>query len=248
MVVVGYIRVSTSLQVKEGYSLSYQKNLIREYCQAKGLELRNIYSDNGVSGAEIDRKGLQDMLGALEGVSRIICLATNRLWRDSVFVKAYVLKSLMEANIDIIALDQPTYTIHQNDPEDFLISGIMEVIDEYQRKEIKRKLHRGRKQKAAEGGFCGGRAPLGYYCLPGTKKLHVDPEKAEIVREIFRMKRKRYSLRKIADNLNQKGLTTAEDKPFRAMQVKRVVDRRRFYRGFYRYDGNEVLGVHEALI
>jgi len=47
---VGYIRVSTIIQVKEGESLSTQKQQIVDYAKNKGWELDDIYSDEGISG------------------------------------------------------------------------------------------------------------------------------------------------------------------------------------------------------
>jgi len=49
--VVGYVRVSTYGQAKEGYSLAYQVEEIKRYCQQNGLELLRIYEDKGLSGA-----------------------------------------------------------------------------------------------------------------------------------------------------------------------------------------------------
>ena len=50
---LGYIRVSTTVQVKEGESLSTQRQQIVDYAKAKGWELDCIYSDEGISGAKI---------------------------------------------------------------------------------------------------------------------------------------------------------------------------------------------------
>lgn len=50
MNVIGYVRVSTQGQAKDGYSLAYQQDEIRSYCQEQGWNLMNIYSDEGISG------------------------------------------------------------------------------------------------------------------------------------------------------------------------------------------------------
>lgn len=63
--VVGYIRVSTQGQVKEGYSLGEQLDEIEKFCTANGYNLIDTFSDEGKSGAKtdedetkIDRDGL----------------------------------------------------------------------------------------------------------------------------------------------------------------------------------------------
>ena len=59
---VGYTRVSTPHQVKEGESLSTQKKVITEHCQKNDLELVQTYEDAGISGAKSDRPALLRML------------------------------------------------------------------------------------------------------------------------------------------------------------------------------------------
>ncbi|SCN31951.1 Resolvase [Bacillus cytotoxicus] len=51
--VVGYVRVSTEGQVREGYSLTYQVEEIERYCIENKLQLLHIYEDKGISGALI---------------------------------------------------------------------------------------------------------------------------------------------------------------------------------------------------
>ena len=43
--VVGYVRVSTEGQVREGYSLTYQVEEIERYCIENKLQLLHIYED-----------------------------------------------------------------------------------------------------------------------------------------------------------------------------------------------------------
>jgi len=56
------------------------------------------------------------------------------------------------------------------------------------------------------------------------------------------------SLQKLTDTLNAEGHTTKHGKPFHAMQVKRILDRRALYGGNYRYAGVEADGQHRAII
>lgn len=46
----GYIRVSTALQVEDGYSLDDQENRIRQHVKANDMALVDIYRDEGKSG------------------------------------------------------------------------------------------------------------------------------------------------------------------------------------------------------
>ncbi|PLR75859.1 hypothetical protein CU633_18430 [Bacillus sp. V3-13] len=49
MNVVGYIRVSTQGQARDGYSLKYQEEEIKAYCEEHGFNLTNIFRDEGIT-------------------------------------------------------------------------------------------------------------------------------------------------------------------------------------------------------
>lgn len=80
--------------------------------------------------------------------------------------------------------------------------------------------------------------------------LILDDVKASTVRRVFELRdaKPEASLQKIADILNTEGYSTKEGKPFHPMQVKRILDRRAFYEGIYRYSGVEAEGQHLAIL
>jgi site-specific DNA recombinase len=258
MNVIGYIRVSTSGQAKDGYSLAYQQDEIRSYCQEQGWNLMNIYSDEGISGAkvnedalEVDRIGFQSMLSALstQSIDTVIVLNTSRLWRSDI-VKVLVHREFKKHGVDVRSIEQPTYSIHKKDPNDFLINGLMELLDQYQRLEIALKLGRGRNQKAQQGGYAGGRATFGYKAKKGQKCITVDEKQAQTVRRVFEIKEqhKAWSLTQIAELLNEEDFKTQQGSMFTKVQVKRILDKRDFYSGTYRYGDIEAIGLHEAIL
>ena len=63
---VGYVRVSSEIQVKNGGGLDRQEGSIREYCQSQGLILDHLYSEEGVSGTKEDRAALSAMIADLK--------------------------------------------------------------------------------------------------------------------------------------------------------------------------------------
>jgi hypothetical protein len=52
----------------------------------------------------------------------------------------------------------------------------------------------------------------------------------------------------VADILKAEGFATKEGKRFHPMQVKRILDRKAFYEGMYRYSGVEVNGQHQTIL
>lgn len=255
----GYIRVSTEGQVKHGQSLAEQKAEIEKYCLKNGYELVDkIYEDKGISGAKaneddltVNREGLLDMLTALKTneAKYVVVLTTSRLWRSDM-VKVLIQRELKKLGVDVRAIDRPSYSIYSTDPADVLMNGIFEVLDSYERLEIALKLKRGRLQKAKEGGYSGGGAPYGYIVQRGSKKILVEPREAEAVRRVFELNTMCpwLTLKEIADTLNVEGFHGKTGGVFNLMLVKRILNRKDFYRGIYRYGGIEAYGKHEAII
>ena len=255
--VFGYVRVSTSGQVREGYSLEQQKEEIIKFCQDSGYDLIKMYEDAGISGAKvdeddmsIDRPGLQNMLADItQDIKYIVILTTSRLWRSDM-VKAIIQRDLKKIGADVKAIDRPNYSIYDKDPTSILINGMMELLDMYERLEIAKRLRRGRKAKASKGGYAGGNAPIGYIRERNTKKLMIDPDHAEVVRHVFKIKKQNPSIKldDIAVSLQEAGFTTSSGRRYHRAQIKRILDNRNFYAGLYSYDGiYDVAGQHEII-
>lgn len=256
--VVGYIRVSTKGQARDGYSLAYQMEEIERYCSDHNLELLQIYKDVGISGAKVDeegltveREGLQEMLSDLEwlGASYVVVLNTSRLWRADL-VKVLIQRQLKRHNVDIKSIEQTNYSIFTVDPNDFLINGMMELLDQYQRLEIALKLSRGRRKKAQQGGYAGGRATFGYSAKKGQKSLEVNHQHAQVVKRLFQLRKENsdWSLSQLALQLNEEGFQTTQSKAFTKVQVKRILDRESFYKDSYRYGQIESEGRHYPIL
>lgn len=49
MKAIGYVRVSTEEQAKEGISLDNQTSKIKTYCESQDWELEKVFSDEGWS-------------------------------------------------------------------------------------------------------------------------------------------------------------------------------------------------------
>ena len=89
MNVVGYIRVSTQGQARDGYSFKYQEE-IKVHCKKQGWNLIYIFRDEGIRGIklneealEIDRVGLQEMLAHLSSIQiyYVVVLNTSVCYR-----------------------------------------------------------------------------------------------------------------------------------------------------------------------
>lgn len=79
---VGYVRSSTD---DKGQVPEQQEDDIRHWCSDRGITLIKIYKDVGKTGANLDRPGLQEMLGYLylHKVNLVIAQDQSRISRDA---------------------------------------------------------------------------------------------------------------------------------------------------------------------
>jgi len=106
----------------------------------------------------------------------------------------------------------------------------------------------GREAKANEGGYAGGKPPIGYRADNGN--LVVVPDEAEIVRLVFKLRREEgKTLIGIAEELNRLGYRTKKGLEFKHSAVQTILNNEDTYRGSYRYGkGGKSEGQHEAIL
>jgi site-specific DNA recombinase len=84
MLNVAYCRVSTEEQAAEGFSIGGQTEKLRAYAKLHGLGPVTTVEDLGRSGKDLDRPGLQQLLGMVESghVRNVLVWRLDRLSRN----------------------------------------------------------------------------------------------------------------------------------------------------------------------
>lgn len=247
--VFGYIRVSTETQVKSGYGAKAQKQGIVDYCNENSLELLEIFEDLGIPGTTIERDGLTQLINSFNGVKKLIVMNTSRLWRNDT-VRVLIKRQFEIAGAEIISVEQPTYSIKTDNPNDYLFNGMMELLDQYERMNTILKLARGRKSKAASGVKGSGETPLGYvWKHDGVDKpiVVIDDTQADIVRLIYTKYLELGSIGKVKGYLNAQGFKTKRAKAFNDMGIRNILTND-FYIGKVSWGSMETEGQHAAII
>lgn len=257
----GYIRVSTETQANKGYGLDTQRKDIEQYAKGKGLELAATFTDAGISGAVADdadgdalskRQGLLDMLDTITEGDTIIVKNTSRLWRSD-NAKTLIRREIMKRRAHIFSVEQPTYDIYSKDPNERLLNGMMELLDEYERMSIALKLARGRATKARKGTKPAGITPFGYRFSADKKAIEINQAEAEAVKKVFSMAQTGDSLQAIADALTKQGIPTrrtSNGKPNTTWtrQAVHYVLKNDFYTGTLTHGSASITGTHQPII
>jgi site-specific DNA recombinase len=245
--VVAYCRVSTDAQAGEDrFGIESQKSQIMEYCMANDMQVSGWYVDEGESGAKMNRPEFDRLIyGEVSNppVEAVVVAKSDRIARD-IEIYYYYKMCLRQKGIELASVS-----------EDFGKFGVFaEILESFtltaakmERENITKRTSAGRRVKAAQGGYSGGRAPYGY-CVK-EHALEVVESEAETVRVIFAMRDENATLQAITDALNKDGRVTKAGKRFAVSTVQTIINNRKVYCGMYRYGGGEwVKGQHEAIL
>ena len=190
---VGYIRVSTDEQAKDGQSLELQESRIRAYCEAKGWELLRVYRDEGVSGKDLNRPGIQSLISDLQdnGVDVVVILKLDRIARS---VRA--LGDLLDDLFQGVALASVEESLDSSTANGRMMTNILASVAQWEREIIVERTVEALDHKAEKGEHVG-RIPYGFR-IGEDGKLEEDPEQFENIRKMKREHSRGKSIREIA--------------------------------------------------
>jgi len=199
-----YCRFSSDLQ--DVSSLADQERVSRRYAEANGWNVVEVYSDAAISGTHNDRPGFQRMMDDARARQFDILVAEDldRLNRRLEHTAA-LYNQLQFVGIEI-------HTVSRGRIDDIQV-GIGGLMGELYVKNLAQKTRRGLEGRVRAGKSGGGNA-YGYDVVAGTDatgnpitgEREINPREAEIVREIFRRAAAGEGPRRIASDLNARGV------------------------------------------
>lgn len=216
MQVAIYARVSTSAQQKQA-TIDSQLRRLREAVKEQQWSLWNehIYSDDGISGARLDRPALDRLRdGAKRGeIDGVVMLSPDRLARNYAH-QWLLIEEFEKSNVRVIFLENP----FGDSPQGKLLVQMQGMIAEYERAAIAERTRRGRMEKARKGEFM----PWAHNCYgyrylpkrPGMPpQVVIDETEAGIVRQIYKwVIEEQVGVRQIAKRLNERQIPTPTGK------------------------------------
>jgi site-specific DNA recombinase len=255
-----YLRVSTREQASngdsaEGYSIPAQREACLKHCADNGWNVADEFVDAGESARSSDRPNLKAMLVRVaEGdIDALVVHKIDRLARnmeDHVAIRA----GLRKAGVALVSV---TENIEES-ASGKLVEGIHALMAEFYSANLAAEVRKGMTQKAKQGQWPA-KAPIGYLNVRepgsgkrGAAKIVLDPERALLVREAFRMYATGdYSLAGLQGALQTKGLTSpTARKPGAPPHVAALATmlQNPFYIGVLEWDGVQYEDKHKPLI
>lgn len=171
----------------ESGSIQTQKAILTQYCQEHHMEIADCYCDDGWSGTNFDRPAFQRMIGDIEAgrVNTVIVKDLSRFGREYAQMGLYIEHYFEEKGVRFLSLAE---NIDSSQGLNNLVLPFTNVINSLYARQASEKTKAAHRARAKNGMFLGSRAPYGYQKDPNDRHhLIVDPEAAEVVKEIFRM-------------------------------------------------------------
>ncbi len=232
---LGYARVSTDEQTREGVSLQAQVARIRAYAQAKELELVDVLTDEGISGKTLERPALRELLQRCERgeVGHVVVVKLDRLTRRTRDLLALVDDLFLARHIELHSVSE---SLDTSTPHGRFVLTLFGGLAQMERELIGERTRTAMADKR-ENGQPTSHPPLGF--RPNGSRKHrmlPVPEELEIVNRILTAWRAGGSYAGIARGLNQEGVASKRGACWHAATVRKIVQRREWYadaqRGF----------------
>lgn len=213
MRIVGYVRVSTDEQAREGVSLDAQDTRIKAYCEAKGWHLISVVRDEGRSAKDLRRPALQGLLADLPRRQRrwdaLVVVKLDRLTR-SVKDLATLMDAFRRARVGFTAIQEAVDTTSASGE---LFLNIIGALSQWERKAIGERTQAALAHLRAKGRRVSRWAPYGYRLVSGGR-LVLNPKERAALAEVARLRVRRLSLRAISKKLAARGILARNGRPF----------------------------------
>src|SRR5215470_1239729 len=183
-----YLRVSTNRQT-QAQTIEQQLERLQKHLELQGeaLSADNIFRDDGYSGANLNRPGLDRLRDRVKGgvLDRVLLTSPDRLARNYVH-QMVLIEEWERCGCRVEFLDHPM----SQDPHDQLLLQIRGAVAEYERVLITERMRRGRLHKLQAGMLLPWSVPpygyrLGLERPRDPAEVWIEPSEGALVQAIF---------------------------------------------------------------
>jgi len=220
---LGYVRVSTGRQARNGLSLDMQRERIEAMAAAQGAELADIVVEAGKSARSMRRPGVARVLQAVKRreVDGVVVYRLDRITR-SLRDLTGLLDTFQRAGVALVSV---TDNLDTSSPTGRLVIHILGAVAEMESAQIGERIAEAHAVRRAQGTRMGA---IAYGRQLGENGLHLEdsPEEQQTIRAMKRLRRKGLSFAKIAARLNERGLLTRSGGTWRREYIFNILSRK----------------------
>ena len=197
----------------ESLSIENQKLIVEKYARENGFEIVDEYVDDGYSGTNFNRPGVQRMFeDAKSGrINAIIVKDMSRFGRNYIEVGQYTDYIFPTYNIRFIAVSD-NHDSAKDETGGINMLPVVNVFNEWHAANTSKKLREVFEANAKAGKYKAGEAPYGYVKGEDENRLPVrDEPAASNVLRMFEMRASGISPQQIANTFNDEGILAPAD-------------------------------------
>ena len=225
-----YARVSTERQAEKGYSISTQIEACQKKAQELGADSVKVYTDDGYSGAYLERPALDDLRDALAAGlhDTVIVYDTDRLARDTMVL--LLITEEIEKNAQLVFVNAE----YSRTPEGQLFYEIRGSFAKYERLKIQDRMNRGRRGKLKAG------KPLKEYKIYGFDFVNgqyvINEKEADLVRLIYSLYLENAGgISSLPETLYNMGIVSLSGKKFHTSTIHKILTHPHYTGTYYSY-------------
>lgn len=218
---IGYVRVSTAEQAREGISLDAQRTAVERYAKVAGWGLVEVFADEGISGTRRDRPGLDAALRvATETGAVLIVYRLDRLARSTVHA-IEIAERLDRAGADLASVSEDLDT---STACGAFMFRTMASLGQLERDLIAERTRDALAEKRERGERVSRFAPFGYRHEAG-RLVEVPEELQTLDRIRYLADVERMNPGQIARHLDANGWRTRNGRPFHRNTIRKILAR-----------------------
>lgn len=166
-------------------SCEVQVDFFKSAAAAQGWNLTRPYVDDSESSDTLNRPAMQQLLAGIKArtLTRLVVDRLDRLTRRLIDL-LMLLELFADYQVELVVVNDPNFS---NSATSRLMTHIVGAASEFQLEITRERMADARAALKQKGKRVAGRVPFGYQADPITKALRPDPERAIVVRDIFKL-------------------------------------------------------------
>ncbi len=196
-----YARYSSDSQTEQ--SIEGQLRVCQQFAKNNDILIVDTYIDRAMTGTNDARPDFQRMIkdSNKRQWDFVIVYKLDRFSRNKYETTIHK-HTLKENGIKVLSAMENI----PDTPEGIILESLLEGMNQYYSAELSQKVHRGLNESYMKGNYTGGPKIFGYDVV--DKKNVINPNEAELVREMFSKYAKGYTVKTISQDFKARGIRT----------------------------------------